>query len=104
MLKEGKNPSDPKCNIEKHCRPLTDIGQKGIFSFRVFLKYNEQTLLKVKHYRDSDTKTGNRDHIRTTALERSVINYWRLKLVLTLDFCEQSIRDHTVIPQENILA
>ena len=31
---------------------------------------------KVKHYRKSDTKTANRDHIRTTALERSVMNYW----------------------------
>ena len=31
---------------------------------------------KVKHHRKSDSKTGNRDHIRTTALERSVINYW----------------------------
>ena len=31
---------------------------------------------KVKHHRKSDTKTANRDHIRTTALERSVMNYW----------------------------
>ena len=31
---------------------------------------------KVKHHRNSDTKTDNRDHIRTTALERSVMNYW----------------------------
>ena len=31
---------------------------------------------KVEHHRNSDTKTGNRDHIRTTALERSVMNYW----------------------------
>ena len=31
---------------------------------------------KVKHHRNSDTKTGNIDHIRTTALERSVMNYW----------------------------
>ena len=31
---------------------------------------------KVKHHRNSDTKTANRDHIRTTALERSVMNYW----------------------------
>ena len=30
---------------------------------------------KVKHHRNSDTKTANRDHIRTTALERSVMNY-----------------------------
>ena len=40
---------------------------------------------KVKHHRNSDSKTGNRDHIRTTALERSVMNYWGgggLKLVL----------------------
>ena len=37
---------------------------------------------KVKHHRNSDTKTGNRDHIRTTALERSLMNYWGLKLVL----------------------
>ena len=36
---------------------------------------------KVKHHRNSDSKTGNKDHIRTTALERSVINYWGLKLV-----------------------
>ena len=27
---------------------------------------------KVKHHRNSDTKTAKRDHIRTTALERSV--------------------------------
>ena len=27
---------------------------------------------KVKHHRNSDTKTSNRDHIRTTALELSV--------------------------------
>ena len=37
---------------------------------------------KVKHKRKSDSKTGNRDHIRTIALERSVLNYWGLKLVL----------------------
>ena len=37
---------------------------------------------KVKHHRNSDTKTGNRDHISTTALERSVMNYWEgIKLV-----------------------
>ena len=30
---------------------------------------------KVKHHRNSDTKTANRHHIRTTALERSVLNY-----------------------------
>ena len=30
---------------------------------------------KVKHHRNSDTKTANRDHIRTTALERSVMKY-----------------------------
>ena len=37
---------------------------------------------EVKHHRNSDTKAANRDHIRTTALERSVMNYWGLKLVL----------------------
>ena len=37
---------------------------------------------KVKHHRNSDTNTANRDHTRTTALERSVMNYWGLKLVL----------------------
>ena len=31
---------------------------------------------KVKHHRKSNSKTGNRDHIRTTPLERSVMNYW----------------------------
>ena len=31
---------------------------------------------KIKHHRNSDTKTANRDHIRTTALERPVMNYW----------------------------
>ena len=30
---------------------------------------------KVKHHRNSDTKTANRNHIRTTALERTVMNY-----------------------------
>ena len=30
---------------------------------------------KVKHHRNSDTKTGSRDYIRLTALEQSVINY-----------------------------
>ena len=40
---------------------------------------------KAKHHRNSDTKTGNRDHIRTTALERSVMNYWGgLRLVLRM--------------------
>ena len=29
---------------------------------------------KVKHHRNSDSKTGDRKHIRTTALERSVMN------------------------------
>ena len=29
-----------------------------------------------------DLKAANRDHIRTTALERSVIDCWGLKLVL----------------------
>ena len=29
---------------------------------------------KVKHHQNSDTKTANRYHIRTTALERSVNN------------------------------
>ena len=28
---------------------------------------------KVKHHQKSDTKTANRDHIGTTALERPVI-------------------------------
>ena len=37
---------------------------------------------KVKHHRNSDTKTANRDHIRTTALEWSEMNNWGLKLVL----------------------
>ena len=37
---------------------------------------------KVKHHRNFDIKTANRDHTRTTALERSVMNYWGLKLVL----------------------
>ena len=39
---------------------------------------------KVKHHRNSKSKTGKIDHIRTTALERSVMNYWGgggLKLV-----------------------
>ena len=31
---------------------------------------------KVKRHRNSKTKTGNRDHIRISALERSVSNYW----------------------------
>ena len=41
---------------------------------------------KVKHHQNSDTKTGNRDHIRTIALERSVMNYWGggLKLILPM--------------------
>ena len=30
---------------------------------------------KVNDHRNSDSKTGNRDHIRTTALEWSVMNY-----------------------------
>ena len=30
---------------------------------------------KVKRHRNSDTKTGNRDHIRTITLEWSVMNY-----------------------------
>ena len=34
---------------------------------------------KVKHHQNSDTKTANRDHTRTTALERSVMNYWGAK-------------------------
>ena len=29
----------------------------------------------VKRHRNSDTKTGNRDHSKTTALERAVMNY-----------------------------
>ena len=37
---------------------------------------------KVKHHRNPDTKTANRDHIRTTALERSVMNTGGLTLVL----------------------
>ena len=37
---------------------------------------------KVKHHRNSDSKTGNRDHIRTSALELSVMNNWGFKLVL----------------------
>ena len=42
---------------------------------------------KVKHHRNSETKTGNRDNIRligTVTLERSVMNYWGLKLVLRM--------------------
>ena len=38
----------------------------------------------VKHQRNSDNKTGEIYHIRTTALERSVMNYWGLKLVLRM--------------------
>ena len=37
------------------------------------LKHNEQT---GETSPKLDTKTYNRDHIRTTALEQSVINYW----------------------------
>ena len=44
-----------------------------------YLKKNESSCIldthKVKHHRYFDTKTGNRDYIRTTALERSVMNY-----------------------------
>ena len=40
------------------------------------LNLNIMNKHKVKHHRNSDTKTANRDHIRTTALERSVMNYW----------------------------
>ena len=50
---------------------------------------------KVKHHRNTDTKTANRDHTRTTALERSVMNYWGLKLVLVTDVvqtCGCSVR------------
>ena len=36
----------------------------------VMNKYN------VKHHRNSDTKKGNRDNIRTTIFERSIMNYW----------------------------
>ena len=38
---------------------------------------------KVKHHRNSDSKTGNLDHIRSTALERSATNYWGLKSQMT---------------------
>ena len=38
---------------------------------------------KVKHHRNSDSKTGDRKHIRTTALERSVMNNWGLKTSIT---------------------
>ena len=31
---------------------------------------------KMIHHRNPDTKTDNRDHIRTSALERSVMNNW----------------------------
>ena len=31
---------------------------------------------KVKHHRNYDSETGNRDHIRTTTFEWSVMNYW----------------------------
>ena len=37
---------------------------------------------KVKHHRNSDTKTANRDHIKTIALERSVMNYCVLARLL----------------------
>ena len=38
---------------------------------------------KVKRHRSSDTKKATENHNRTTALERSVMNYWGgLKLVL----------------------
>ena len=37
---------------------------------------------KMKCHRNSDSKTGNRDHIRITALERLVMNNCGLKLVL----------------------
>ena len=30
----------------------------------------------MKHHRNSDTKKANRDHTRTTALKRSVMDYW----------------------------
>ena len=30
----------------------------------------------VKHHRNCDTKPANRDHARTIALERSVMNFW----------------------------
>ena len=33
---------------------------------------------KVKYHRYSDTKQAKENHIRTTALERSVMNYWGL--------------------------
>ena len=40
-----------------------------------YKRFADCTVHKVKHHRNSDTKTANRDDIRTTALERSVINY-----------------------------
>ena len=38
---------------------------------------------KVKHHRNSDTKTSNRDHVKNTTLERSVMNYWGAQTSLT---------------------
>ena len=55
---------------------------------------------KVKHHRKSDTNTGNRDHIRTTALERSVMNYWGLKLVLRRQPHLKNVHD---LPEHTLL-
>ena len=56
---------------------------------------------KVKHHRNSDNKTGNRDHTRTTALERSVTGglnhvlraqpqamFWEKNLMLTISLSQ----------------
>ena len=37
---------------------------------------NNMNTRKVKRHRNSDTKTGNREPQKTTALERTVMNYW----------------------------
>ena len=61
---------------------------------------------KVKHHRNSDTKTANRDHIRTTALERSVMNcktanfivVFQASLILQTRFPEDVSKGHANAP------
>ena len=47
----------------------------------------------VKLHRNSDTKTAIRDHTRTTALERSVMNYWGGGLKLVTPATAPSVTD-----------
>ena len=99
MQRSGTEAIRTQIQLSKPEREITNITNSqntkrtyGQPSEKLFLKRwplsnrnrtkTDRNTRKVKRHQNSDTKTGNKEPQKTTALERSVMNYWGLKLAL----------------------